>query len=63
MRRIVSFVVATSLLLGGLSFLALQISIYVSDGRFRGLLLLAAGLPITLGGFWLYEDFFKRGRN
>jgi hypothetical protein len=60
MRRVISFVAATGLLLGGLIFLALQIAIYVSDGRFYGLLLVAAGLPITLGGYWLYEDFLKR---
>lgn len=56
MRRVLSFCVATGLVIGGLYLLVIHV---LYSDVIRGLNLLVCGMLIGVGGFWLWEDFIR----
>lgn len=54
MRQVVGFILASALLGGGLYLLYLQL--FIAQG-FAGVLLVAGGFFVFLGGAWLWADF------
>jgi pimeloyl-ACP methyl ester carboxylesterase len=59
MRRLISFVLASSLAIGGIA--ALLWLLLFAD-RVRGLFLIGAAVMMVVGAFWLWEDFRPSGR-
>ena len=55
-RRLLSFCVATGLVIGGLYLLVIHV---LYSDVIRGLNLLVCGMLIGVGGFWLWEDFIR----
>ncbi len=60
MRRLISFIFATSLAIGGAA--ALVWMLFFAD-RARGLFLIGAAVIMVIGAFWLWEDFLPSNRN
>ena len=58
-RRVISFVVASTIMFAGLGLLMYQL-FAAPEIRFR--FLLAAVFVISLSGYWLYEDFIAPKR-
>jgi hypothetical protein len=60
MRRFISFVLASSLAIGGAAVL-LWAMLFAE--RVRGLFLIGAATMAVVGIYWLWEDFYPSKRN
>ncbi len=56
MRKAISLVIASALLLGGVYMVFFE---FLEAAVIRGFILLAAGVMIAAGGSWLVEDFIR----
>ena len=60
MRRAISFVVALALFLGGAYVLWILVT---QADSFRGWMVLMSAMTLSVGGFWLWEDYIAPARS
>ena len=60
MRRALSFLLASALLVGGLALAALEIA---NAEGLRPFVLVGAGLMIGAAGVWLFDEFVRQRRS